>query len=165
MEDSWVAIAVLRDVDWPAFATAIGQPELAADPTLSDEFSRRARADEIDKAITAWTTQRAAAHVVDELRQIGVGVARVVEPSELLDDDQLDAVGFWEVVEHPVAGRVKTTGMPFTFAGRARKWIRTPAPTYGEHNEDVLMGALGKSTTELQQLMASGAVSDRPAGL
>ena len=164
-DDSWVAIAVLRDADWPAFAIAIGQPGLAADPSLSDEFSRRARADELDTAITAWTVQRAAAHVVDELRAIGVGVARVIEPCELLSDNQLDAVGFWEVVDHPVAGRFKTTGMPFTFAGRARKWIRTPAPTYGQHNEDVLVGVLGTSTTELQHLTAIGVVSDRPAGL
>lgn len=109
--------------------------------------------------------QRAAAHVVDELRAIGVGVARVIEPCELLSDNQLDAVGFWEVVDHPVAGRFKTTGMPFTFAGRARKWIRTPAPTYGQHNEDVLVGVLGTSTTELQHLTAIGVISDRPAGL
>ena len=164
-DDSWVAIAVLRDEDWPAFATAIGQRELAADPALRDEFSRRAQADKIDEAIGRWTVQRPAAHVVEELRRVGVGAARVVEPSELLGDDQLDTAGFWEVVEHPVAGRFKTTGMPFTFAGRARKWIRTPAPTYGEHNDDVLMGVLGRSAAEVHQLRAIGVVSDRPAGL
>ena len=87
-------------------------------------------------------------------------------PSDLLSDDQLDAVGFWEVVEHPVAGRFKTTGMPFTFAGRARKWIRTPAPTYGEHTEDVLVGAAGQVRRRgRSSLTAIGAVSDRPAGL
>ena len=164
-EDSWVAIAVLRDDDWPAFATAISRPELAADPTLRGQFARRARADEIDEAIRCWTVQRPAARVVDELARIGVGAARVVEPPELLGDDHLNAVGFWEVVEHPVAGRFKTTGMPFTFAGRVRKWIRTPAPTYGEHNEDVLGEVLGKSADDVQQLKTSGVVSDRPAGL
>ena len=144
----------------------IGQPELAADPTLSAEFSRRARADEIDVAIRRWTEQRSASGVVDELTRIGVGAARVVlEPADLLADEHLGATGFWEVVEHPVAGRFKTTGMPFTFAGRERKWIRTPAPTYGEHNQEVLVGLLGKCDSEIEQLKAIGVVSDRPAGL
>lgn len=163
--DSWVAIAVLRDEDWPAFATAIGQPGLAADTSLRGEFSRRAVADEIDEAIRCWTSERTAAQVVHDLRRVGIGAARVVAPADLLSDEQLEAVGFWEVVEHPVAGRFKTTGMPFTFAGRSRNWIRTPAPTYGEHTGSVLIGLLGKSAAEVDQLLADGVIRDRPAGL
>ena len=103
--------------------------------------------------------------IVHDLRRVGIGAARVVAPADLLSDEQLEAVGFWEVVEHPVAGRFKTTGMPFTFAGRSRNWIRTPAPTYGEHTGSVLIGLLGKSAAEVDQLLADGVIRDRPAGL
>ena len=120
---------MLGDDAWPALATLIGRAELAADPALRDEPGRRRRADEIDKLIGDWTAQHSAEDAVARLRAARYrrcpGHARA---HELLDDEQLAARSFWEVVDHRVAGEFKTIGLPFTFAGRPRRWITTPAP-------------------------------------
>lgn len=163
--DSWVAIAVLGDEDWPRFARLVGRLDLADDPGLQGEFARRGRADEIDAAIRSWTASHSAARVVERLGDVGIAAARVVNPAELLDDEHLNAVGFWEEVDHPLAGRFKTTGMPFTFARGARKWVTSAAPVYGEHNDDILIGLLGKSPADVGALKQAGVVSDRPAGV
>ena len=164
-EDDWVALAVLGDDAWPALATLIGRGELAADPALRDESGRRRRADEIDKLIGDWTAQHSVEDAVERLRAHGIGAARVTPAHKLLDDEQLAARSFWEVVDHRVAGEFKTTGLPFTFVGRPRRWITNPAPIYGQHTDEVLTGLLAKSVDEITAMEEAGATSRRPAGL
>jgi crotonobetainyl-CoA:carnitine CoA-transferase CaiB-like acyl-CoA transferase len=164
-EDSWVAVAVLDDQAWIALTEVIGHAELALDRTLCDEWGRRRRADEIDKLIEEWTSQRSPADVVATLVTHGIGAARVVGPADLLDDEQLAARHFWEIVDHPVVGRFKTTGLPFTFGGNRRDWVATPAPTYGQHTDEVLCDVLGYSRADISTLEEVGAIGRRPAGL
>ncbi|WP_419538222.1 CoA transferase [Mycobacterium colombiense] len=164
-DDAWVAVAVLEDDTWPALAEVIGRPDLGVDLSFRREPGRRERADEIDKLIAEWTTHRSPAEVVACLRARGLGAAPVVSAADLLDDEQLEARGFWEVVDHPVVGRFKTIGLPFAFAGRPRRWITTPAPLYGQHTAEVLTEVLMKTADDLSALEGVGAISGRPAGL
>jgi crotonobetainyl-CoA:carnitine CoA-transferase CaiB-like acyl-CoA transferase len=143
----------------------IGHPGLAADPALRDEAGRRRRVDEIDKLIADWTTRHSADAVVALAREHRIGAAAVRPSSSILSDEHLAARGFWEVVDHDVVGTFKTTGLPFTMAGRERHWIMTPAPVYGQHTAEVLTGLLGKSADEIAAMEEVGATSRRPAGL
>ena len=164
-DDAWVAVAVLSDAEWPALATLIGSGELGDDPALQHEQGRRGRADEIDKLIAVWAAQRPVPQAVARLRECGVAAAPVTKPADLLIDDQLNARGFWEVIEHPVAGRFRTTGMPFKFASRRHGWIKTAAPLYGQHTREVLRGLLGKTDEEMGAMETDGTTRSRPAGL
>ncbi|MEB4209706.1 CoA transferase [Mycobacterium sp. 94-17] len=163
-DDAWVAISVSDEL-WPSFTQAIGAPELSADTTLNRQQERRRRADYLDKVISDWTMQRTPADVVARLRARGVAAAQVTVQSALLDDEQLLARGFWETVDHPVAGTFKCLGLPFTVDNKPRNWVRTPAPLFGQHNEEVLSRLLGIADAELKALAESGVISDRPAGL
>ena len=163
--DDWVALALLDDEAWPGLAALIGRPELQGDPALMTLSGRRSQADQIDKLLSDWTAQRTVSDAVRALREYGVAASAVVAPPALLDDKHLLARGFWETVEHPVVGSYRCTGMPCTFAGRPRRWVRTPPPVYGQHTAEVLTGLLGLSADDLADLRAAGAISDRPAGL
>jgi crotonobetainyl-CoA:carnitine CoA-transferase CaiB-like acyl-CoA transferase len=164
-DDQWVALAILDESAWLALVEVIGHSELALDETLRDEWARRRRADEIDKLIEEWTSQRTPDDAVAILRAHRIAAARVVGAADLLEDDQLTARGFWETVDHPVVGTFKTTGMPFTFAGGQRKWVTTPAPLYGQHTDEVLRDVLGCTRADIASLEEVGAVARRPAGL
>jgi crotonobetainyl-CoA:carnitine CoA-transferase CaiB-like acyl-CoA transferase len=94
-----------------------------------------------------------------------VPAARVTAPPALLSDPQLLARGFWETVDHPVAGSFLCTGMPFAFVGKPRRWIHRAPPLYGQHTGEVLTGILGRSQQDLVELRALGATATRPAGL
>jgi crotonobetainyl-CoA:carnitine CoA-transferase CaiB-like acyl-CoA transferase len=164
-DDDWIAVSVLNDGSWPALATLIGRPELAGDRRLLSELGRREHADELDKLISDWAAQHAALDAVAALRNCAVGAALVNGPEQILSDEQLLDRGFWETVEHPVAGTFQTTGLPFSLASRPRRWVTDPAPTYGQHTHEVLTDLLGKSMEEITTLEAAGIISDRPAGL
>jgi crotonobetainyl-CoA:carnitine CoA-transferase CaiB-like acyl-CoA transferase len=164
-DDNWVAVALLDDAAWPALAALIGRPELGRDPALMTHSGRRSHADQIDKLLSDWTARRTVSDAVRALRGQGVAASGLAAPPALLDDEHLLARGFWETVEHPVVGSYRCTGMPFTFAGRPRRWARTPPPVYGQHTVEVLTDVLGLTKDELADLRAAGAISDRPAGL
>ena len=91
--------------------------------------------------------------------------APVQAPAALLTDPQLLNRGFWERVDHPVAGSFLCTGMPFTFVGKPRRWIRRIAPLYGEHTGEVLTDVLGYSQGDLATMREFGITATRPAGL
>ncbi|HBZ70268.1 MAG TPA: hypothetical protein DEP35_11255 [Deltaproteobacteria bacterium] len=54
--------------------------------------------------------------------------------------------------------------LPFRFVGIDR-WLRTPAPTLGQHNELVLCDLLGLSPGEFRELETDQVIGKRPSGL
>lgn len=158
-DDEWVALAAIGDAARESLAALIDRPELGPEETIWRE-----RADEIDKLINDWAARRTVSDAVHALRSAGVAAAPVRAPAGLLTDPHLLARGFWERVDHPVAGSFLCTGMPFTFVGKPRRWIRRGAPLYGRHTGEVL-SELGYSADDLVELSASKVTAARPAGL
>jgi crotonobetainyl-CoA:carnitine CoA-transferase CaiB-like acyl-CoA transferase len=159
-DDEWVALAAMGDAARGALARMLDLPELG-----TDEGAWRERADEIDKLIADWTARRSVPDAVDALRSAGVAAGPVTAPAALLTDPQLRARGFWERVDHPVAGSFLCTGMPFAFVGKPRRWIHRVPPLYGQHTGEVLTGVLGRGEQDLAALRGSGVTATRPAGL
>lgn len=150
-DDEWVAVAAMDDAARGALARLVEKRELRSD-------------NGIDELIINWAAGRTVPDAVRELRSAGVAAAPVRAPAGLLTDPHLLARGFWERVDHPVAGSFLCTGMPFTFSGRPRRWIHRGAPLYGEHTSDVLT-ELGYSRVDLGELSESKITAVRPAGL
>ena len=72
--------------------------------------------------------------------------------------------GYFELVEHPVAGTHPIPTLPWRARGVDR-WIRRPAPLLGQHNAEVLGGRLGCTDAELAALTEDGVIGTRPVGL
>jgi crotonobetainyl-CoA:carnitine CoA-transferase CaiB-like acyl-CoA transferase len=161
--ESWVALAVDTDEQWRALARAIGCAELADDPSLATRADRRVHHDRVDAAISAWTITRDVGDAVTTLNAAGIPAARVIDPRTASQQPQLAARGYFEVVDHPVAGTHPTPTLPWRARGVDR-WIRRPAPLLGEHNREVL-GWLGCTDGDLTALAADGVIGTRPVGL
>jgi len=73
----------------------------------------------------------------------------------LLHDPHLEAVGFWQMVEHPTEGPMRLPGLPATY-GKTPGAIRRLPPRLGEHSEEILR-EMGLGDGEVTALMASGA--------
>lgn len=157
-DDDWVALAALDGAARASLAGLLGQPGL-------QDADWAERVDDIDKLISAWAAGHSVTEAAAALRAAGVAAAPVTPAAALLTDPQLRARGFWETVDHPVAGSFLCTGMPFAFLGMPRRWIRRVPPLYGQHTGEVLTGLLGLSEHDLDALRRSGTISARPAGL
>jgi crotonobetainyl-CoA:carnitine CoA-transferase CaiB-like acyl-CoA transferase len=163
--ESWLALSVATDAQWRALSSALGDPDWALDPALETRAGRREAHDAIDERLREWTRERPRAEIADQLRALGVPASAVADPCRLLETNpQLQARGYFETPEHPVVGAMPLPSLPFRYASVDR-WLRTAAPTIGQHNEPVLCGILGLSRDELRDLEAAGVIGSRPVGL
>jgi crotonobetainyl-CoA:carnitine CoA-transferase CaiB-like acyl-CoA transferase len=163
-DEQWLAISVTTDEQWRALVSALGNPEWANDPELATVEGRRARHDELDDHLERWCEQQDVDDAAELLVAHGVPAAVGRDPRLMYEHPQLRARGYYETVEHPVVGAMATPTWPFRFASVDR-WVRTPAPTLGEHNHDILVDDLGVDEADYEALRESNVIGDRPLGM
>ncbi len=158
-EDRWVVISVDQDAQWPALASLIGRDNWAE---WASRDERHAHHDEIDAAISAWVAERNRDDAVDELLAAGVPAAPVITGRESIDNPQLAARGHQQWMDHVVVGAVPYPSFPGRFNGQYHRLGR-PAPTLGEHNEEILRDVLGLDDAEIADLAEAQVIGTRPA--
>ena len=156
-DDAWVAIAVCNDTQWRAACDVLRRPDLA---TLT-AAERRAREDELEALIGAWTGTRAAEDAMNTLQAAGVaaGVARL--PFDLDKDPHLVARRFWHRLDRPFIGPHWQSSAAWR-EGRDAYPVRRVAPTLGQDNEAILGGILGLDAAELQRLAQADIIGTVP---
>ncbi|OBI97861.1 acyl-CoA hydratase [Mycobacterium alsense] len=159
-DDEWVAVSVRDDADWAAVAELIGRPELSGDERFVSPAARLRNHDALDEVLTRWTSARSPDELAEAFRSRGVPAERVLTADRMYDVDQLEARGFYEDLEHPLAGRQRFPGWPFRFSPGPSRHHRTASPTLGQHNDEVLK-ALGLSGDELARLREQRVIGER----
>lgn len=160
--DDWVAVAVESDEQWAALCKVVGEPP--APERWRTAAGRRADHDAIDRWLGEWCRRRPAGEVVDALWPAGVPVAPVLAPAQVQHLEQLAARGFLETVTHPVAGDQVHYGYPVRFGAGPEQLHRSPAPTLGQHNHQVLVDLLGVSEEEYRRLEEAEVIGTRLLG-
>jgi crotonobetainyl-CoA:carnitine CoA-transferase CaiB-like acyl-CoA transferase len=151
-DDRWVAIAVVTDEDWRAFAQTLGWPD---DPSLATVEGRLAHGTELDARVEEWTRDQSAEEIAERLQAAGVSAMPVQNGDDHRADEHLAARGAIVTVDHPEIGPERHIGNPIRFSSLEP----TPAgraPLMGEHTNDVLMRWLGLSAADVRSLETDG---------
>jgi crotonobetainyl-CoA:carnitine CoA-transferase CaiB-like acyl-CoA transferase len=156
-EDAWVAVSVTSDAAWQPLCRVIERADLAADAGLVSAAGRRAREDEIEAAIAAWTQRRSADQAMAALQAAGIAAGAVRSPFELQAEPHLAARRFWQQVDRPFSGPHVQPSAPYRENGEAYA-VRRAAPTLGQDNDFVLGELLGLSAPDIAALRAQGVV-------
>ena len=92
---------------------------------------------DLDAELATWAAGRTADEGASALQSAGVPAAPVRPASSLGRDPQLVGSGFWQTLERRHVGR-HTLGAPAFRLDGERPAPRRPAPTLGQHTEEVL---------------------------
>lgn len=163
-DENWLAISVETDSQWRALVDAIGADDWAQRGELASSSGRRASHDELDAGLQAWCAQRDVGEACELLVAHSVPAGVAWDPRAMMKHPQARHRGFFEESDHPVAGPVPAPGPPFRYASVDR-WLRSPAPLLGQHNEDILIGDLGLDPDYIARLEAAGVIGQWPKGL
>ena len=128
-------------------------------PRLSDPEvwqSPRGHADEMDELMTAWLMQHDKADVVSIAQEFRHPFTEVLDPSDLLHDEQFVAREFFTELDHPVAGKFPHIGAAFSMSDSPLRLER--APLLGEHNVEVFCDRLGYTPKDLPLLREQGVI-------
>jgi len=152
-DQRWIAISVRDDSEWQRFARAIGQPDLAADPSLRTLAGRKANEDRLEAIVAEWTGARSTEAATELLQRAGVPAFGVCNSQELAEDPQLNASGLFVCLDHPEVGRRQHVGIPWRMSDTPCT-VRQPAPCLGQHTDQVLRDVLGYSIEKITRLKA-----------
>ncbi|WPB58334.1 CoA transferase [Xylophilus sp. GOD-11R] len=140
---------------WRALCRHIGRADMADDPAYDTPQKRVARQDEITRCIVAGL----AAHTAEEWEarlagEVPCSVSRPIE--EMFEHPQVQAEGHLATYRHPEIGSYRSFRTPIQFQGTPLVQPR-PAPTLGQHGEEVLREA-GLTPARIAALRDAGAV-------
>jgi crotonobetainyl-CoA:carnitine CoA-transferase CaiB-like acyl-CoA transferase len=160
-DEHWLAISCELDAQWDGLRRALGDPVWATAPELATFAGRRTHHDAIDRHLESWAESRDVDDTVELLIEHGVPAGRGQDPRYYSDHPQHLARRLHEHVDHPVVGHQPLPRPPFTY-GSVGQWIRTPPPTIGQHNHEVLR-ELGYTEQQIDSLGADGVVGSTVA--
>jgi CoA:oxalate CoA-transferase len=150
-----LVVAVFTERFWRPFCEVIGLPDLADRyPTNAERLAER---DELLGVVRKRFAERPSNEWIAALWDGGIPAGPVNTVDRVVRDPQILHRGM--VVEsahpHPVAGTHRLLGNPVK-AGDEDRF--EPAPTLGEHNEEIYLGVLGMAPDRLSQLRRAGDV-------
>ena len=154
-KDGYLAVLPYTDANWKTFFELAGRPDLLEVPRYATLASRLANIETLYEELGKIVATRTNLEWLEALDGANVPAMTVNTLETLLEDPQLQATGFWKIVEHPTEGTLRTTDIPTTYSETPGSIRRLP-PRFGEHSVEVLREACF-SQLEIDALLASGA--------
>jgi len=156
-QDGQLMVAVGNDAVWGRLCEALGRPDMAEDPRFETNPLRLAHYDEI-RSILANIFQT---HTNDEwqvrLDAAGVPASPINNVPQVMEHPQVLAREMLVKLAHPVAGELTMAGIPIKLSETPGA-MRMPAPTLGQHTEEVLRELLGYTAEQVAELRDEGAL-------
>jgi crotonobetainyl-CoA:carnitine CoA-transferase CaiB-like acyl-CoA transferase len=153
--DGWVMIALLREADFVRLVTALGQPELAADPRFATFAARAEHSAAIFAALRAIFATQTTAHWLGVLRDADILSDRINGFDDWLADPHTVATGGAVAVEPADMPAFKVPRTPGISAEADAALLA--APRIGEHGATILV-ELGLDPAAIGRLVAEKTV-------
>jgi crotonobetainyl-CoA:carnitine CoA-transferase CaiB-like acyl-CoA transferase len=160
-EDAWLALSVATEQQWQALVAAMDAPEWTSDGQFATPLLRQRNRAALNERVAQWTARFDRHELARDLQARGVPAAPVLAPSDLLKDPALEAAGFFQYVDHPIAGRHPYPSFPARIDGEHPP-IRKVGPILGGDNRYVLAKILGLGDAEIARLEADRIIGTRP---
>ena len=135
---------------WRRLVKAIGREDLLKDPRMADGTTRFQHKEEVDAAITEWTSKRTKDEVMHVIAGAGVPCGAVKTTLELMHDPDLHARGMMQTIDHPVRGPVIVPGWPVRMSDT--KVALKPSPVLGGDCEAIYGEWLGCTPDEVKEM-------------
>jgi crotonobetainyl-CoA:carnitine CoA-transferase CaiB-like acyl-CoA transferase len=150
-DDEWIALSV---IDQTALESLCEMCGLDLDPDTTFDH------DAFDLAVSAATANRDAVVLAAALQAVGIAASKVAKAPDLVQDPHLRSRSSWGTVNQPEIGPFTALVTPITMSATPIRSLE-PAPTLGEHNQQVLTTA-GFSPDEIAALAADRIIVTEP---
>jgi formyl-CoA transferase/CoA:oxalate CoA-transferase len=152
-----LALAVGSEKLWKVFCPAIGCPELADDPRYRTNADRARNRESLVARLQDVFLTRPYEEWEPILLSRGIPMGAINSIAQVVEHPQVIARGALVETAHPRAGKVKMVGAPVRLSETPGS-VRTPAPTLGEHTDQVLREVLGLDDEVIAALRNSGVI-------
>ena len=152
--DGYAAVSAVSDSEFAGYFRAVGHPELVDDDRFATMASRMGNLKVLGPMLKQFCLETPLADFLRRAEEFDVPAAAIISIVELPDDPQILHNEVFVVHEHPVAGRIREP-RPAARFGATAAFAGSPAPTYGEHSNEIV-AELGLDPVALR---AAGVIS------
>lgn len=148
--DGYVLVGVVNQKLWRKFCSQVlEKEELFNDPRFATVTDRLNNVEELEEEIEKVFAQNTTEHWVKKLEEAGVPSGPIYRYDQVLNHEQILHRDMVIEYEDPVAGPMKMLGFPGKMT-KSQAQFRNPAPSLGQHNEEILK-EIGFSQQEIKQ--------------
>ena len=155
-KDGYVGMTIIRSMDFAEVGAFLGIPELAH-PKFATNEGRIEHAAELKRLVLDKLMEWEKMRFFEEGHLWRFMTSAEFTPTELLANKQLHARGYFQELEHPVAGKLPYPGEVLGLTETPAQ-LNRPAPLLGQHNEEILCGRLGYSKEDMARLKETGTI-------
>ena len=113
--------------------------------------------DALKPLLIEWTMEHTVEEIYRDSQEHGAPVGAVRTADQVLKDKQMAALGFFVEVEQKDKGKLVYPGVPYTFSEIQRE-APVPAPTLGQHNNEIYCGRLDYNKHDLVKMKEAGVI-------
>ncbi|MGD1879650.1 MAG: CaiB/BaiF CoA transferase family protein [Kiloniellaceae bacterium] len=152
--DGWVNIGAANQKNWERLLDILDHAELRNDPRFLTNDKRMANRAALEAELNTVFETRTTDDWLAILEQGGFPAGPVLSVGEMHQDPQALARAMIVETDHPLAGPVKSLGLPVKFSATPGGVVR-PAPLLGQHSRAIL-AELGYTETDIERMVADG---------
>jgi crotonobetainyl-CoA:carnitine CoA-transferase CaiB-like acyl-CoA transferase len=156
VKDGYIAITADSAHFWRRFCQIMELEALLDDPRFKTNADRVANKQLLQSIIENVTATHEGSYWLEKLGDAEIPCGPVNSYAEVFNDPHVLARQMLMEVEHPVAGRVRMTGINVKLS-RTPGALQRPAPTLGQHTHQVLR-TLGYQDQTIDQLKVAGVI-------
>jgi crotonobetainyl-CoA:carnitine CoA-transferase CaiB-like acyl-CoA transferase len=157
--DGYIIVSTVAHREWQAFCRAAERTEWLEDPRFQNAAGLVAHASERLEMMAGVLKTKSTAHWLEVLDKADVPCAPVLTRDDVHLHPQVQANGIIIEQEHPRVGLVRQARPAERMDGTPSK-ISRPAPTLGEHSEEIL-AELGLAPARVSELRAAGILGEQ----
>lgn len=114
--DGWVSIVAYTDGAWGRIFTLLGEPEFLDDARFATAKDRFLNSAALYQRMAELTPRFTTQSLLAALKQADIPAQRVRDLDEVVDDEHLNATGFFRLRDHPTEGRYRDMRPPVRFS-------------------------------------------------
>ncbi|MDO9109718.1 MAG: CaiB/BaiF CoA-transferase family protein [Desulfatirhabdiaceae bacterium] len=153
-ENAYFALGILSPAIWERFCNLIGRPDLIHHPDFNETGSRAKNLEATIKLVEdGLKAMGTVENVMAKMGECSIPCAKVLDISEVLNDEQFLSRNMLVEIDDPIFGPVKVPGAPFLF-DNMETGPQGPPPKIGEHTDEILQSELGYSKSQIDDLCA-----------
>ncbi|CAG9192747.1 L-carnitine dehydratase/bile acid-inducible protein F [Burkholderia gladioli] len=155
--DGWIMVVAYHPARWAALCDELDMPWLVADARFASNALRVRNRAALHELLAGKLAGRPTAEWMERLASRDIMCAPIVSYDEVVASDEYAGSGLSRMVDHPVAGRMRTIGFALGPSGTSRGQADRAAPLKGEHTIAVLERH-GIGREEIDALLEQGVI-------
>jgi crotonobetainyl-CoA:carnitine CoA-transferase CaiB-like acyl-CoA transferase len=154
--DGWINVGAANQANWERLCKVLDAAALASDARFVTGKGRMENIDPLIAALSKRFADKTTAEWLHLLDAAGVPAGPVLDVRDMHGHPQTLAREMVPTVEHPIAGRMQTIGLPVKFSATPGG-VHSAAPVYGQHSR-ALLAEIGYGAADIEDMVKDGVV-------